>query len=101
MALCILLFLVFAPPGRAQAPVFEIIPVQSWMKFHVKSSVTIAGKFDKWGATAHRGRITHRQLVSGESAVWACQRCQPRVGFCSAVGYLPNPEVHEQRTIWK
>jgi polyisoprenoid-binding protein YceI len=48
MALCILLFLVFVPRGRAQAPVFEIIPVQSWIKFHVKSSVTIAGKFDKW-----------------------------------------------------
>src|ERR1700739_914774 len=72
-ALCILLFLVFVPRGRAQAPVFEIIPVQSWIKFHVKSSVTIAGKFDKWGATAHRGRITHRQLASGKSAVWACQ----------------------------
>jgi polyisoprenoid-binding protein YceI len=48
MALCILLFLVFVPRGRAQAPVFAIIPVQSWIKFHVKSSVTIAGKFDKW-----------------------------------------------------
>lgn len=32
-------------------PVFEITPVDSWIKFHVKSSTTIAGKFDKWGAT--------------------------------------------------
>jgi polyisoprenoid-binding protein YceI len=33
-----------------KAPVFEIVPVQSWIKFHVKSSATIAGKFDKWHA---------------------------------------------------
>ena len=32
-------------------PVFEITPVDSSIKFHVKSSTTIAGKFDKWGAT--------------------------------------------------
>src|SRR3974390_950089 len=50
MTLCILAFIVFVPCGRAQAPVFEIMPVQSWIKFHVKSSVTIAGKFDKWDA---------------------------------------------------
>jgi polyisoprenoid-binding protein YceI len=36
---------------RAQAPVFEITPVDSWIKFHVKSSTSIAGKFDKWDAT--------------------------------------------------
>ena len=39
------------PPDQAQAPVFEIMPVQSWIKFHVKSSTTIAGKFDKWDAS--------------------------------------------------
>ena len=50
MALCFLAFTVFVPCGRAQAPVFEIMPVQSWIKSHVKSSVTIAGKFDKWDA---------------------------------------------------
>jgi polyisoprenoid-binding protein YceI len=37
--------------AEAQAPVFEITPVHSWVKFHVKSSTTIAGKFDKWDAT--------------------------------------------------
>jgi len=37
--------------GRAQAPVFEITPVNSWIKFDVKASVNIAGKFDKWDAT--------------------------------------------------
>jgi polyisoprenoid-binding protein YceI len=36
---------------RAQAPVFVITPVESSIKFHVKSSVTIAGKFDKWDAS--------------------------------------------------
>lgn len=38
--------------GQAQegAPVFEITPLESWIKFHVKSSTTIAGKFDKWDA---------------------------------------------------
>lgn len=35
----------------AQAPVFEITPVESTIKFDVKASVNIAGKFDKWGAT--------------------------------------------------
>jgi len=35
-------------PSAAQAPVFEITPVESWIKFDVKASVDIAGKFDKW-----------------------------------------------------
>jgi polyisoprenoid-binding protein YceI len=34
-----------------QAPVFEITPVQSAIKFDVESSVSIVGKFDKWDAT--------------------------------------------------
>ena len=50
MTLCFLAFMLFVPRGRAQAPVFEIVPVQSSIKFHVKSSATIAGKFDKWDA---------------------------------------------------
>src|SRR5271154_6928620 len=41
----------FSSLSRAQAPVFEITPLDSWIKFHVKSSVTIAGKFDQWEAT--------------------------------------------------
>jgi polyisoprenoid-binding protein YceI len=32
------------------APIFEIVPEDSWIKFHVKASATIAGKFDKWDA---------------------------------------------------
>jgi polyisoprenoid-binding protein YceI len=43
---------VFVPCGRAQAqgPVYEIVREHSWIKFHVKSSATIAGKFDEWDA---------------------------------------------------
>lgn len=41
----------FPPLGRSQAPIFEITPADSWINFHVKSSVKIAGKFDKWDAT--------------------------------------------------
>jgi polyisoprenoid-binding protein YceI len=51
VALCFLGFLCFPSLSRAQAPVFEITPLDSSIKFHVKSSTTIAGKFDKWDAT--------------------------------------------------
>lgn len=49
--LCLAAFAVFPSVGRGQAPVFEITPVQSSIKFHVKASVDIAGKFDRWDAT--------------------------------------------------
>jgi len=49
--LCLLASTLLSSPGRAQAPVFEIAPVESWIKFNVKASVTIAGKFDKWDAS--------------------------------------------------
>jgi polyisoprenoid-binding protein YceI len=35
----------------SDAPIFEITPVHSSIKFHVKASVAIAGKFDKWDAS--------------------------------------------------
>ena len=41
----------FPLAGRAQAPVFEISPVESSIKFYVEASVAIKGKFDKWNAT--------------------------------------------------
>jgi polyisoprenoid-binding protein YceI len=47
---CLLAAAVFPSLNRAQAPVFEIIPVESWIKFHVKASTAIAGKFDNWDA---------------------------------------------------
>jgi polyisoprenoid-binding protein YceI len=35
----------------AEAPVFEITPVESKIQFNVKASVAIEGVFDKWDAT--------------------------------------------------
>jgi polyisoprenoid-binding protein YceI len=49
--LCLLVFAMFSPLSRAQGPIFEVTPVHSSIKFHVKSSVAIAGKFDKWEAS--------------------------------------------------
>jgi polyisoprenoid-binding protein YceI len=42
---------VFPPVSRAQAPVFEVTPVNSSINFDVESSVAIKGTFSKWGAT--------------------------------------------------
>jgi polyisoprenoid-binding protein YceI len=36
--------------GTSAVPVFEVTPVESSIKFSVKASVAIEGKFDKWGA---------------------------------------------------
>ena len=50
--LCLLAPAAFPLISRAQeVPVFEITPVESWIKFDVKASLDIAGKFDKWDAT--------------------------------------------------
>ena len=54
MRLAILSFLfsaVFPSLSRAQAPVFEITPTESSIKFDVEASVAIKGTFDKWDAT--------------------------------------------------
>jgi polyisoprenoid-binding protein YceI len=52
---CLLASTLFLSVGRAQTatgvPVFEITPVDSTVKFNVKASVAIVGKFDKWDAT--------------------------------------------------
>jgi polyisoprenoid-binding protein YceI len=49
--LCFLGLVAFPSLSRAQAPVFEITPVHSSIKFDVKASVDIAGKFDNWDAS--------------------------------------------------
>jgi polyisoprenoid-binding protein YceI len=49
--LCLLASAVFSSLTRAQAPVFEVTPIHSSIKFDVKSSIDIAGKFDKWDAS--------------------------------------------------
>jgi len=41
----------------AQAPVFEITPVGSTIKFDVEASVAITGKFDKWDAPNRKYRF--------------------------------------------
>ncbi len=47
----LLLLGVFPSVSRAQAPVFEVTPVESSVKFDVEASVAIKGTFDKWDAT--------------------------------------------------
>jgi polyisoprenoid-binding protein YceI len=42
---------VFPSVSRAQAPVFEVTPVNSSINFDVESSVAIKGAFSKWNAT--------------------------------------------------
>jgi polyisoprenoid-binding protein YceI len=49
--LCLLACILFPSLTRAQAPVFEIAQEGSSIKFHVKASVALAGKFDKWDAS--------------------------------------------------
>jgi polyisoprenoid-binding protein YceI len=49
--LCLLASAVFPSLTEAQAPVFEITPAESTMKFDVEASVAIVGKFDKWDAS--------------------------------------------------
>ena len=49
-ALC-LLASALSSPGRAQGPVFAVSPEESSIKFYVKASVALVGKFDKWDAT--------------------------------------------------
>jgi polyisoprenoid-binding protein YceI len=48
---CLLASAVLPSVSRAQAPVFEITPVESSVKFDVEASVAIEGTFDKWDAT--------------------------------------------------
>src|ERR1700760_3109088 len=38
------------PPSRAQVPVFQVTPIQSSVRFNMKSSKPLTGNFDKWNA---------------------------------------------------
>lgn len=49
--LCLLALTVLPSLSRAQVPVVEITPINSTIKFSVKASVALVGKFDKWNAT--------------------------------------------------
>ena len=48
--MCLLASAVLPSVSRAQAPVFEITPIESTIKFNVEASVAIKGSFDKWDA---------------------------------------------------
>ena len=48
---CVLALTLLPNLSHAQAPVFAVTPGESNVRFFVKSSVTIDGKFDKWNAT--------------------------------------------------
>ncbi len=50
-ALCFLACTLLPSLSRAQGPVFTITPQESDVKFFVKASVAIVGKFSKWEAT--------------------------------------------------
>jgi polyisoprenoid-binding protein YceI len=49
--LCLLTLSLLSAPSRAQAPVFETTPADSTIKFYVKASVALVGKFEKWDAS--------------------------------------------------
>jgi polyisoprenoid-binding protein YceI len=49
--LCLLLFAVAPAASYAQVPEYAITPQQSMIKFHVKSSIDLVGKFEQWSAT--------------------------------------------------
>jgi polyisoprenoid-binding protein YceI len=48
---CLFLCAVRPPQAWSQAPVYEITPVESSIKFDVESSVAIKGTFQKWDAS--------------------------------------------------
>jgi polyisoprenoid-binding protein YceI len=51
MTSLLLAMMAFPSVSHAQAPVFEFTKGESAVKFDVKASVAIVGKFDKWDAT--------------------------------------------------
>jgi polyisoprenoid-binding protein YceI len=49
-------------PSRAQVPVFKTTPEDSAIKFYVKASVALVGKFDKWDASL---KFTSSDVTTG------------------------------------
>ena len=49
--LCLIASALLPSVSRAQAPVFAITPEESTVRFNVKASVALEGKFEKWDAT--------------------------------------------------
>jgi polyisoprenoid-binding protein YceI len=48
---CLLVLVLLLSSAQAQVPVFTVTPEESDVKFFVKASVAIDGKFNKWEAT--------------------------------------------------
>jgi polyisoprenoid-binding protein YceI len=59
---CLVAYAAFPTVTRAQAPVFEITPVESSVTFEVDASVAIKGTFSKWTSTL---TFTSPELSSG------------------------------------
>ncbi len=64
--LCLLAFTLLPRASHAQVPVFALDPGESTIKFSVKSSVAIVGRFDKWHATV---TFSSPQVTSGELSI--------------------------------
>ena len=87
--LCLLVSAMFPSVSRAQGPVFAIIPEESDVKFFVKASVAIDGKFNKWEATLTFPSPTPSQACStsrfmqtplAPEATWMIRTGQPSHG---------------------
>lgn len=49
--LCLVACALLCPPSRAQqVPVFQVTPIQSSIRFNVRSSRPLTGNFEKWNA---------------------------------------------------
>jgi polyisoprenoid-binding protein YceI len=57
-----LLTVVLSLPSHAQVPVFKTTPEDSAIKFYVKASVALVGKFDKWDASL---KFTSSDVTTG------------------------------------
>ena len=57
----------FCHAGRAQeasaVPVFEVVPVESSIRFNVKASLALQGTFDRWDATL---KFASRDVTTGK-----------------------------------
>jgi polyisoprenoid-binding protein YceI len=49
--MCLLATALLSLPSWAQVPVFQVTPIQSSIRFNMKSSRPLTGNFDKWNAT--------------------------------------------------
>jgi polyisoprenoid-binding protein YceI len=49
--MCLIASALLCLPSRAQVPVFKVTPVQSSIRFNVRSSKPLTGNFEKWAST--------------------------------------------------